>query len=163
MNNSPLKQIVNENHEDIYPMPIFITLTVDNVQKSADWYNKALNFRTIFALSDPITNEFNFVHLRREKYQDILLVKGKTDKATNAQGIAVTFQAWEDIDSLTHHAKEHGALVTVEPHDTLWNTRDVTFQDLDGYIINFTYPGKAMIQEMLETDPETLQSETWEK
>ena len=163
MDNSPLKQIRNEGHEDIYPMPIFITLTVDNAQVSADWYNKALNFRTIFALNDPITNELNFAHLRRKKYQDILLVKGITDKTKNTQGIIVTFQAWEDIDVLTNHAKENGTLVMVEPHDTLWNTRDVTFQDLDGYVINFTYPGKAMIQEMLETDPQVLHSETWEK
>lgn len=163
MTSPELKQIINTGNEDIYPMPVFLTLTIENVQASADWYNKTLNFRTIFSMNDSVTNELNFVHLRRKKYQDILLIKGTTDKAKNADGIAVTFQAWEDIDSLTDKAKENGALVTVEPHDTLWNTRDVTFQDLDGYVINFTYPGKAMIQEMLDTDPQLLSHETWER
>jgi uncharacterized glyoxalase superfamily protein PhnB len=148
---------------DIYPMPVFLTLAVENVSKSAEWYHNALNFTTIFAMNDPITNELNFVHLRRKKYQDILLVKGQTDRAMNTGGIAVTFQAWEDIDLLTQHAQKYGTRVLIAPHDTAWNTREVTFRDNDGYVINFTYPGAAIIKAMLDTDPQLLQSEAWEK
>ena len=135
MNNSALS---NEK-EDIYPMPIFCTLTVDDVQKSADWYSKALNFKVIFALNNPETKELNFVHLRRKKYQDILLVQGKTNRDQNVYGIAITFQAWTDIDLLVTQAKENKAVIVIEPHNTLWNTREVAFQDLDGYRINFTH------------------------
>lgn len=115
MNNKPEMRFLNEPKEDIYPMPMFCLLTVENIQKSVGWYIKTLGYRVIFAVQDPLTKENSFVHLRRKKYQDILLRQGKVDKEKNSYGIAVTFQAWYDIDSLTNKAKENGALIVVEP------------------------------------------------
>lgn len=154
---------LTESKAEIYPMPMFCTLIVENVKESANWYSKTLGFSVIFAIEHPETKEMSFIHLRREKYQDILLVKGKTEKENNAYGIAITFQAWCDVDSLTKKAQENGALVIAEPHDTPWNTREVTFQDLDGYRITFTYPGKALAQKIFDKNPESLSSKSWEQ
>lgn len=162
MENINFKQPLNEQ-EDIYPMPIFCTLSVNSVQESLDWYSKSLDFRSIFSMHDPVTQELTFVHLRRHKYQDILLVQGQSNKQDNAGGIAITFQAWTDIDALTDRAKNNGAKIIKEPHDTLWNTRDVTFEDNDGYNITFTYPTQKMIEIITAADPEQLERESWEK
>lgn len=143
-------------------MPIFCTLTVKSIEKSIDWY-KSLGFRSIFSIQDPATDKVTFAHLRREKYQDILLVKGIGDATANAGGMAITMQAWGDIDQLTENAKNLGARVIVEPYDTPWNTREVTFEDCDGYRITFSYPNQSMIEDITNKDAALLQSKTWEK
>jgi predicted lactoylglutathione lyase len=148
MNNKTEIWFSTDPSVEIYPMPVFGTLTVADVQKSAEWYEKTLGFKTIFSVSDSDTHEKLFVHLRREKYQDLLLKKGVSDKATNSHGIALTFQAWGDIDVLTDRAKQQGATIVAGPEDTsfagpdgnTWGTRDVTFQDIDGYRVIFTAP-----------------------
>jgi len=161
VDNLDFKQKLSEQ-EEIYPMPIFCTLTVKNVNEAIDWY-KALGFRSIFALSDPVTKELNFAHLRRHKYQDILLVKGQSNKENNSHGISITFQAWTDIDSLTDTARSNGARIIVEPHNTPWNTRDVVFEDKDGYNITFTYLSQKIVQHILSDEPDKLDREFWEK
>lgn len=160
MDNADFKQTLNAQ-EEIYPMPVFCTLTVKNVEESLNWYN-ALGFRSIFSLHDLDTKELCFAHLRRYKYQDILLIKGESDKINNGHGIAITFQAWTDIDMLTKKGRENGLCIRIEPHNTLWNTRDVTFEDKDGYNITFTYPTKEMVEKILADDPEKLRRESWQ-
>jgi uncharacterized glyoxalase superfamily protein PhnB len=129
---------ISKTTQDIYPMPLFCTLMVEDVAKSAEWYAQVLGFGIIFDMYHPSTKELIFVHLRREKYQDILLVKGLSEKEKNSYGIAVTLQAGCDIDVLANRARENNAAIIQEPHDTPWNTREVTFQDLDGYRVTLT-------------------------
>lgn len=164
MHNHKELLLPNTQGAEIYPMPVFCTLTVSNVQKSADWYVKALGFSVIFEIQDPVTKESTLVHLRRAKYQDILLKPAAaTDQAKNSYGIAVTFQAWSDIDALTKLAKQQGVRVIIEPHDTAWQTRDVTFQDIDGYQITFTYPNQELLQKITTVDPSLLNQQEWGK
>jgi uncharacterized glyoxalase superfamily protein PhnB len=151
----------HKTEEDIYPMPIFCSLIVHDVNASAAWYQHALGFRTIFVLPDAETGKLSFAHLRREKYQDILIGTGHVNKEKNGYGIKIVFQAWSDIDELTHKAKQHDATVITEPHDTPWRTREVTFEDLDGYQITFTYPSKELLQEIHNKDAQLLNKESW--
>lgn len=155
MNNKPEIWFSTDSSLEIYPMPMFCTLTVTDVQKSAEWYAKILGFKVIFSVTDPATHEQLFVHLRREKYQDLLLKKGASDAAKNSNGLALTFQAWSDIDTLTERAQQHGVTVVAGPHTisfagpdgSNWGTREVIFQDRDGYRVTFTSPIKSSVHE----------------
>ena len=42
------------NGFDIYPMPMFLTLAVPEVEMSAAWYQKALGFGTMFTPGAPL-------------------------------------------------------------------------------------------------------------
>ena len=54
------------NGFEIYPMPFFVTLVAEDPAALASWYERTLGFGTMFA--GPV------IHLRRRRYQDILVV-----------------------------------------------------------------------------------------
>ena len=56
---------------EIYPMPMFPTLSVRDAAASARWY-EALGFEHVFAMPDAAGRP-QLVHLRWTKYTDVLL------------------------------------------------------------------------------------------
>ncbi|MEF2093041.1 VOC family protein, partial [Pseudomonas aeruginosa] len=62
---------------EAYPMPMFAKLTVQDVKKSIQWYRKVLHFAAVFELTDDDGNVV-MAHIRRKKYQDLMLVLGDT-------------------------------------------------------------------------------------
>ncbi|MFS1516635.1 hypothetical protein V1503_09090 [Bacillus sp. SCS-151] len=68
---------------EYYPMPLFVKLSVKNMDDSLKWYNEVINFNSIFELPDKDGNTI-MAHIRGEKYQDILLLKDNSqDKCSN--------------------------------------------------------------------------------
>ena len=62
-----------ERKIEIYPMPMFPTLSVADVRTSMEWYANTLGFALVFAM--PGTDgETVLAHLRWRKYADLLLV-----------------------------------------------------------------------------------------
>jgi hypothetical protein len=61
---------------EIYPMPIFATLSVADPASLSAWYQAALGFTVVFA-APPIGGQPALVDLRRRKYQDLLVVPGR--------------------------------------------------------------------------------------
>src|SRR5438477_9859595 len=57
---------------EVYPMPFFATLECGDVNATAAWYRDALGFGIMFA-GPEIGGQPSLVHLRRKKYQDVLL------------------------------------------------------------------------------------------
>jgi uncharacterized glyoxalase superfamily protein PhnB len=131
--------------EKIYPMPMFPTLLVNDVEASSTFYQNALDFKHIFTMPGP-DGKASLVHLRWVKYADVLLTRprdGKEITEPKGTGISLNFNMLEhfngDVDAFANHAREHGANV-MGPVDQPWNVREVTVLDLDGYKLIFTMP-----------------------
>ena len=123
--------------EDFYPMPMFVNLYVSDLDASLDWYQNTLGFRTVFG--GP--NE-QFAHIRRDKYQDLLLFRTESKREENlGAGIIVQFQAGTvTVDEIAKMVHEAGNFGIDGPEDKPWNVREVTIFDPDGYRLRFSEP-----------------------
>lgn len=121
------------NGFEVYPMPVFATLAVDDPAAVAAWYEAALGFSPMF--SGPL------VHLRRRKYQDLLLVAAIPAPVGGSGSLTLTFNADGEVDTLAERARAVPALgvSAIEgPVDTSWNTRDLRVTDPAGNRLVFT-------------------------
>jgi len=121
-----------QGHE-IYPMPMFATLSVADVAAVSGWYQAALGFTVVFA-----AQRGAMVHLRRRKYQDILIVPGG---AAAPASLTVTFNVDGEIDAFAARALQAAPLgmsSVSAPAATPWNTLDVRVTDPAGHRLVFT-------------------------
>ncbi len=130
-----MEPIAPEISRDIYPMPAFLTLVVSDVNRTVDWYVNGLDFVTLFTLPGPDGTPA-LVHLRRWRYQDILVRPG-TDKPAGGWTFSVMAVA-EQLEALADRARAHGAGSVEGPFDTAWNSRDLVAVDPDGYTVVYT-------------------------
>lgn len=118
---------------EIYPMPMFATIAVQDLAALRDWYLGALGFAVVFQSPQ-------MVHLRRKKYQDLLLV-GKSEPPSGAPSgnLTISFQT-DDVDALAERVRNASpAVVVIEgPVDTPWNSRDLRVTDPVGTRLIFT-------------------------
>jgi uncharacterized glyoxalase superfamily protein PhnB len=127
---------------EIYPMPMFATLAVADVAAVARWYADALGFGTMFA-GPSVGGQPSIVHLRRNKYQDVLLIPSRGAGAGSAASpatLTLSFSA-DEVDELAGRARSVapvGASAVSEPVDTPWNTRDLRVTDPAGHQLVFT-------------------------
>jgi catechol 2,3-dioxygenase-like lactoylglutathione lyase family enzyme len=128
--------------EEYYPMPAFAQLQVADLDQATRWYTDVLGFRSIFTMPGPGGAPL-LAHLRRSRYQDLLLVRARKPRAPGVPvgvGVALYFQfeeSFEALDALAERARQAGG--TVEgPANTPWNTREAQFLDPDGYRLVFT-------------------------
>jgi len=131
--------------EEIYPMPIFPTLIVKDVEASSTFYQNVLGFKNIFTMPGP-DGKASLVHLRWVKYADVLLTRSRDGtELTEPKGVGVSlnFNMMEhfdgNVDIFATHARDHGANV-IGPVDQPWNVREVTVIDPDGYKLIFAMP-----------------------
>jgi uncharacterized glyoxalase superfamily protein PhnB len=128
------------NGFEVYPMPVFATLRVHAIGEVATWYEKTLDFRPMFTTADPDGHPM-LIHLRRRKYQDLLLVPAASDAQAGPTTLTLSFSADEDIDALAERARSIprvGRSKVEGPLDTPWNTRDVRVTDPAGHAIVLT-------------------------
>jgi hypothetical protein len=121
------------NGFDIYPMPFFARLEAPDPAAVAAWYERALGFGVVFR--GPV------IHLRRMKYQDLLLVPGTTDVPVAGARPVLAFGADGEVDALARRAAAVapvGRSLVGEPVDTPWNTRELTVVDPVGHRLVFT-------------------------
>jgi uncharacterized glyoxalase superfamily protein PhnB len=136
-----MDMIAPEITRDIYPMPAFVTLAVPDVARTVDWYVTALGFVSLFTMpgsdAEPV-----LVHLRRWRYQDILVRPGSPAgpiAGAASEGWTLSVMAnVEELDALANRARAHGGGNVTGPYDTAWNTRDVRTVDPDGHPLVFT-------------------------
>jgi catechol 2,3-dioxygenase-like lactoylglutathione lyase family enzyme len=120
----------------IYPMPMFLRLEVADLARSRAFYTGALDFVELAVLPGPGGEPF-LVHLRRWRYQDILVVPAR-GPVRPALGLGLALAAEHDaLAGLAERARAAGAEVE-GPVDTPWNTTDVTVTDPDGLRITYT-------------------------
>ena len=76
----------------IYVMPACATLTVSDLDASRRWYVDGLGFAVLAQVPGP-TGSVALLHLRRWRYQDLLLVPGRSPDMPPARGLRLTFSA----------------------------------------------------------------------
>ncbi|HET6301588.1 VOC family protein [Microbacterium sp.] len=121
---------------DIYGMPMFVSLAVADVRAAAAWFTTALDFIELFAM--PPGDAPALIHLRRWRYQDILLRRGSADAVVGSGmqlSIAATF---DELDALAARARSVAGTAVEGPADTAWNTRDLTVTSPQGLRIVYT-------------------------
>ncbi|WP_204077723.1 VOC family protein [Planotetraspora phitsanulokensis] len=127
--------VAPEINRDIYGMPAFVTLAVTDLDRTIDWYVNGLDFVVLFTVPDP-TGKPALVHLRRWRYQDILVRLGE---ASGGGEWTISMMATrQQLDGLAERARKHGGGVVHGPVDTPWNTRDLRVTDPDGYTVVYT-------------------------
>ena len=120
------------NGFEVYLMPMFVTLADDDPQRLADWYVAALGFGVMFA--GPV------IHLRRQKYQDILIVRG----TPSSGGPTISVMADGEVDAIAERARAveaFGRVAIDGPVNTPWNTRDLRITDPAGHRLVITSRG----------------------
>lgn len=122
------------NGFEVYPMPFFATLTASEPEVLGGWYQRALGFAVMMA--GPL------MHLRRRKYQDLLVVQGApgAPEAREA-GPVLRFDADGELDELAQRARGEprvGRSSVEGPVDTPWNTRELSVTDPEGYCFVFS-------------------------
>jgi catechol 2,3-dioxygenase-like lactoylglutathione lyase family enzyme len=133
-------------NEEIYPMPMFPMLIVNDLEVSSDFYQNALGFKHIFTM--PGTGgQPALVHLRWVKYADLLIARpsdGKELMGPRGVGISLNFNLFDHFngDMDARHARENSVTI-IGPIDQPWNVREVTAFDPDGYKLIFTTPLNA--------------------
>jgi predicted lactoylglutathione lyase len=121
---------------EVYPMPLFVRLSVDDLSASVAWY-RALGFAVVYEM--PV-----MAHLRYRTYADVMLVGEQSDlrddaerDATKGAGVQVYLTVEEEsVDDVAACATAYG-VDSDGPHETGWNTRELTLRDPDGYELVF--------------------------
>jgi catechol 2,3-dioxygenase-like lactoylglutathione lyase family enzyme len=116
----------------VYAMPAFLRLSASAPLRTIDFFTRALDFDVMFRGPD-VAGVPVLVHLRRAKYQDVLVVplRGVADPGTT---VATSF-AIADVDALDALAARIRAIAPDAidgPTDTPWNTCEATVRDPDG-------------------------------
>ncbi len=144
--------------EEIYPMPFFANLIVNDLEASSKFYQEALGFKHIFTMPGP-GSKAALIHLRWDKYADLLISlprDGKPVPEPRGSGVSLSFQMLgrfeNSVDALAEQAKARGANIVSGPLDQPWNVRELTVLDPDGYRLVFTTPININLgfDEMLE-------------
>ena len=68
---------------ELYSMPMFNKFLVNDIDKSSEWYQENLGFKSIFKFKNE-QNQILMEHLRLAKYQDLMLISGKQFEVGNA-------------------------------------------------------------------------------
>lgn len=128
------------HHTEIYPMPMFPTLSVKDIRESETWYSVKLGFSVIFTIPGA-DGAAILVHLRWRKYADVLLVPNSSEAHPRGIGVALSFlMESETVDDMAARLEANGVEIEEGPIDRPWNTRDIIVLDPDGYRLVFFEP-----------------------
>ena len=114
-----------------YMMPMFVRLTVADVDASKLWFHQVLGFESVFDIPQTMA------HLRGRRYQDVLIVKGEKHKA-QGQGVTLSFTWHSSVDELVERVRTAGGKVLDGPVDRPWNARELVIEDPNGYRLSFS-------------------------
>jgi uncharacterized protein len=113
-----------------------VTLGVTNLQKSTEFYRKALGWEPAAGSSEYITF-FNHggIVLSLYPFDKLAEDAGLPTEKPTFPGItlAINRQSKEEVDELFSRVVKNGAAVLVKPRETFWGGYDAYFADLDGY------------------------------
>lgn len=122
----------------IYGMPAFVTLRVADLDASVRWYTEGLGLHLLATLGRRADGRAALVHLRRWRYQDLLLVPSDPPAAIGG-AVTVSFAAGQDeLAGLAEQARRTGGGRVAGPAMTACGTADLSTTDPDGHILVFT-------------------------
>lgn len=115
-------------------MPAFATFAVRDLDAATRWYTEGLGF-IVLATMPGRGGANGLVHLRRWRYQDILLVPGGAEPG----GPRLTFAAGDDdLAVIAARLRAIGGGTVDGPATTPWHTRDLVATDADGHVVVLT-------------------------
>lgn len=117
----------------IYAMPQWSRLPVTDLDASTRWYVDAVGFVVLATMP-------GLVHLRRFRYQDILLVAASATVRPGSGSVGVAAGFGEDLTARAATARHVPGGRVEGPTPTAWNTVDLTFTDTDGYVVVLSQP-----------------------
>lgn len=129
------------NGFEVYPMPMFALMETADVRGLTEWYRTALGFGVMFEMPPGPGGQPMLAHLRRRKYQDVLIRLGETRDAGAAT--ALCFEAADEVDAIYAQAAAAapvGRARVDAPVDQPWNVREVRIVDPEGRTLVFTQP-----------------------
>ena len=114
------------------------SLTVDNLQKSRDWYQNVLGF-TI----DREHERNGRIASISLKAGDVRILLNQDDGAKGAnrvkgEGFSFMITTTQNVDDLAQRVRENGGTFDTEPMDTRWGTRMFRVRDPDGFKFTIT-------------------------
>ena len=114
------------------------SLTVDNLQRSRDWYRDVLGF-TI----DREMERNGKVASISLKAGDVRILLNQDDGAKGAnrvkgEGFSFMITTAQNVDDLARRVREHGVAFDTEPMDTRWGSRMFRVKDPDGFKFTIT-------------------------
>lgn len=131
------------HHTEIYPMRMFPTFSVADIEVSASWYTDRVGFSRVFAIPGE-DGEVALEHLRWSRRADLLLVPETGSSQAFSRkgvGVALSFLSEEEtVEDMAARLKTSGVEIEEGPIDRPWNTRDVVILDPDGYRLIFFEP-----------------------
>lgn len=129
---------MHEIDHEIYGMPAFVTLIVRDLAASRAWY-ASLGFIEL-AVMPPGQSEPHLVHLRRYRYQDLLLVPGEPEMV-GGDAVRISFShtgPLEELDDIAARLSELGVGRVEGPARTPWYAIELAAHDPDGHVVVLT-------------------------
>jgi predicted enzyme related to lactoylglutathione lyase len=126
---------------DIYPMPAFVKFEAADLPATTRWY-EAAGFVVLAAMPGP-GGRTALVHLRRQRYQDILLVPAQA--AASGTGRITMAAGGDDLRLRAEDLAAAGGGTVAGPSPTPWRSDDLTLTDPDGNVVVLTEPRRADI------------------
>jgi predicted lactoylglutathione lyase len=121
----------------IYPMPAFVSLTASDIGATVRFFTEALDFAVMFS-GPEIDGVPMLVHLRRARYQDVLVRQGDAGGPSSSLVVAFAAADAEAVDALGARVAAAGGTIVSPAADTPWHTHELTVADPDGHRFTFT-------------------------
>jgi predicted lactoylglutathione lyase len=138
----------------IYAMPTFVSVTARDLWATVAFFTEALDFGVVFS-GPEIDGIPVLVHLRRARYQDVLIRQAAAQPASDAMTVAFAAVDAVAVDELQARVERAGGRVVNPAADTPWNTHDLTVTDPDGNRLTFT---ARAAQPQSQTFAETIEN-----
>jgi lactoylglutathione lyase len=114
------------------------SLTVNELQKSRDWYRDVLGF----TVDREIERNGKIASISL-KAGDVRILLNQDDGAKGAnrvkgEGFSFMITTAQNVDDLAQRVRSHGGNFDTEPMDTRWGTRMFRVRDPDGFKFTIT-------------------------
>jgi catechol 2,3-dioxygenase-like lactoylglutathione lyase family enzyme len=131
-----------EIDRSIYVMPAFLTIPVVDFDAARTWYVDGLGFVVLAEMPGPDGGPW-LVHLRRYRYQDILLVpSGAPSQTSTGSGLRFSVaNVHEDLAQRAEQARRVGTGTVEGPVRRPWNAVELVCRDPEGNEVVFTQYG----------------------
>lgn len=114
------------------------SLTVNNLQKSRDWYRDVLGF----TIDREIERNGKIASISL-KAGNVRVLLNQDDGAKGAnrvkgEGLSFMITTTQNVDDLAQRVRDNGGSFDTEPMDTRWGTRMFRVRDPDGFKFTIT-------------------------
>lgn len=142
-----------EVDREIYVMPAFTTLSVTELGQATRWY-RHLGFEVLAEMGD---GPGRLVHLRRYRYQDLLLVlRGPAEDAPTGARSWTSFShtgPLEELEAMAAALRTDGTGSVKGPEAMPWHAIELRATDADGHTVVLTaapteLPDPSVLEEL---------------